>query len=113
MLFLPVDKNQIPVTMNVFVEDVQYTFTFNYNATYDFFTIDLASAIEPIQNEIIIGEKLILQKPLFTTRDIPFKNTLFIPMDISRLQPRITWDNFGNDVLIYVLSRGSAGEPFE
>lgn len=97
MLYLPVRKNLIPISMLVAIEGDQYEIKFNYNTMFDFFTVDLLRD----QMAIITGEKVLINKPLFTSRDTPFKNTIFIPLDLSGEIDRITYENFNESVFIY------------
>lgn len=100
MKYLPVNKEQIPVKMSVPVEGKQYEFLFEYNSTYDFFTVSLFER----ENEIITGEKIVLGMPLFSTIGNPFDKTYFIPMDLSEEETRITYDSFGERVFIWVFT---------
>jgi len=97
--FLPVDKTQIPVKMLVVVEGEQYEFTFNYNSLYDFFTVSLSKN----GKQIIEGEKININKPLFTTTTNPFKETFFIPMDLSNKETSVSYENFGDMVFLWVV----------
>ena len=113
MQILQIDKEQIPVSMQTFIDGVQYTLTYRYNRTFDYFTVDLGIDSYPDYIPIISGEKLILMKPLFTTLRAPFINTLFIPMDLSGKQDRLNYDNIGIYCFIYVFTRESEGADFE
>lgn len=101
MRYLPVPKENIPVRMLVIVDGVQYEFSFFYNKTGDFFTVTLAREGQ----DIITGEKVVLDKPLFTIIDPPFDETYFIPLDVSDLLDRISYDNWGTGVRIYTFQR--------
>lgn len=105
--YLDIDKTQIPLSMLIVVEEEQYEFVFNYNSLFDFFTVTLIKD----EVEIITGEKVLLDKVLFTMLPYPFKNTYFIPMDLSDKADRITFDNFGTSVFIYMFKLDEGGEP--
>lgn len=106
MRYLPVDKSQIPVTMSLIVEGTQYDITFNYNALYDFFTVTL----ELNGNQLVEGEKLCLDRPLFTTAKNPFEKIMLVPMDISGQAKKITFENFGTSVFIWWFEFDDNGE---
>jgi hypothetical protein len=106
MQYLPVDKSQIPVRMSVLVDGEQFELGFAYNASRDFFTASLAKRGE----EIITGEKVCIDMPLFSTRELPFPRSRFIPMDLSGAAEAVTFENFGETVLIYAFSIGPGGE---
>lgn len=95
--------------MSVFIEGIQYLLTFEYNNTYDFFKV----SVEHDEQPLLVGEKIVIDKPLFTTRQMPWVNTLFLPMDLSNEQPRITFDNMSTDVFIYVFERANEDSDYE
>ena len=88
----------IPYSFRLELDRV-YDFTVRYNVTYDFFTIDLA-----IEDEIIIlGEKITYGRPLFqhiVHRDIPIP--VIIPFQIKDKVERITYENLGDEVFLFV-----------
>lgn len=99
MRYLSIDKEQIPIELTTIIEEVQYRFIFKYNASFDFFTIDLERVDD---DEILLqGEKLVLDKPLFSTIGNPFERTYYIPMDLSNTVDRISYANFGERVFLY------------
>lgn len=100
MRYLSVDKTQVPVQMLVIIEGIQYEMLFNYNVLFDFFTVSLSR--DGIS--IVDGEKVVLNKPLFTTINVPFSYTHFIPMDLSEIEDAITFDNFGESIFLWVFS---------
>lgn len=95
--YIPIDKNLIPYKFDVKVSTITYTMEFNYNAEHDFFTVAIATI-----NEILTsGEKLVLGKALLSERPyIAFP--LIKPLDSTGTAKKITWDNFGTTVLLYV-----------
>ena len=97
MYILNINKELIPLRISINIDETPYDFMFNYNDMYDYFTVDLLRFDEPI----IEGEKVLIGKPLFTTIEPPF-STLYIPMDLSGKADRITFDNFGEDIFIFV-----------
>lgn len=94
---LVINKEMIPISMLMVIEGNQYQVEFQYNNSYDFFTVSLS------QNDIqiITGEKVVLGKPLFTSIGYPFEETYFIPLDLSGENHSITYDNFNETVLLY------------
>lgn len=98
MKFLPVNKEQIPVNMSIVVEGKQYELIFNYNSSYDFFTVTLTKD----GVALVVGEKMVLDRPLFETIISPFKETYFIPMDLSSQEQEISYENFGDKIFIWV-----------
>lgn len=96
--FIRVDKALIPYTFDVRLIGITYTMEIKYNSRHDFFTI----AIKKQDGTVLTsGEKLILNKPILSERlyiDFP----LITPSDATLEANRITWDNFGRTVFLYV-----------
>ena len=100
MEYIEIDKDMIPYRFDMTLEGETYTFEINYNALKDFFTIDLYKNDEVI----VLGEKLVYGKPLFTTarhKDIP--KTIIIPYDMSENTDRITFENMNKDVFLFLI----------
>ncbi len=100
MEYIEIDKNMIPYRFDMTIKGETYTFQVNYNATHDFFTIDLYKNDEVI----VLGEKLVYGKPLFMSaqhKDIP--KTIIIPYDVSENTDRITFENMNEDVLLFMI----------
>lgn len=106
MQYLSIEKTLLPVSMFVMVEGIQYEFIFNYNYTYDFFTVTLRLD----EQDIVTGEKMLIEKPLFTSYKYPFESTCFIPYDLSEQAERITYDNFMDTVYLYRFELDDEGE---
>lgn len=100
MEYIEIDKDSIPYQFNIRLAGITYTFRVLYNSLMDFFTVDLIKDGTPI----VLGEKLILNKPLFTTsqyRDIP--NISIIPFDLTGEAERITFENLNKSVFLYLV----------
>lgn len=105
MEYIDIDKNMIPYRFDITLEDKTYTFEVNYNALHDFFTIDLLKNGEVI----VLGEKLVYGKPLFTTskyKDIP--SVCIVPYDMSEQTDRITFENLNEQVFLYIVGDNDA-----
>lgn len=111
MDLIPVDKGNIPEYFTITLGTETFILSFAYNETSDFFTVSLLKPSELGENEeMIMGEKLVLNKPLwsdFTNLDLPAPQ--LIPLDLSGQENRITWDNFGVTVFLYI----NNGDPNE
>ena len=100
MNYIEIDKNMIPYRFDMTIKGETYTFQVNYNATHDFFTIDLYKNDEVI----VLGEKVVYGKPLFFTsqhKDVP--KVTIIPYDVSENTDRITFENMNEDVLLFMI----------
>lgn len=109
MKVLYVDKQQMPLSMLIIIEGEQYRLRWRYNYYYDFFTIDVYKDEEML----IAGEKIVLNKPLFTSTKYLFEKTYFTPLDLSGQIQRITYDNFNTEVLLYVTNLDDDGNIIE
>ncbi|MFT9493424.1 phage baseplate plug family protein [Anaerosolibacter sp.] len=102
MDYIEIDKTAIPYKFDMQIGGSTYTFEIQYNAEHDFFTIDLYLGTEVL----VYGEKLVYGKPLFETiRNEKFPDVIIIPLDSTKQEIRITYDNLGESVLLYVIER--------
>lgn len=108
MEIIPIDKNNIPEYFSITLGTETFVLSFAYNSVGDFFTVSLLKPNElGVDEEIIMGEKLIINKPLwsdFTNADLP--GPQLIPADLSGKEKRITWENFNVTVFLYVNNGG-------
>ena len=103
MEYIGIDKNSIPYKFDIRLGGVTYTLRVLYNSLRDFFTVDLYKDNTPI----VLGEKLVLNKPLFISskyRDTPAVD--IIPFDLTGEAERITFSNFNESVYLYILGDG-------
>ena len=100
MRVFDIDKFSIPYQFDTLIDDKTYTMQVNYNDRHDFFTIDL------YHNEelIVASEKLIYEKPLFIGLDyLDIPKSVLVPLSIDTEEERVTWDNLGKTVYLYLL----------
>lgn len=105
MLYIPIDKDNIPYSFNMDVAGENFDFTINYNERFDFFTMDLSKDDEPV----IYGEKITYGRALFSTFPDDTKTPQYpiIPFDDAGKENRVGWDNFMDSVFLYI------GDPDE
>lgn len=101
---IDVDKEELPVSFDVVLGVETFILGFDYNDTGDFFTVDLYKSDEE-GNEvpIVLGEKMSLGAPLW--KDLVMKELpapTLIPLDLGGQERRISFDNFGETVFLYV-----------
>lgn len=108
MDIIEIDKANIPETFDIDLADETFTFTFKYNQTGDYFTVDLQKLDE--EGAIITlvqGEKLILNKYLFSDfTNLEFPAPSLIPLDESGTEKRITWENMSEKVFLFIDDEG-------
>lgn len=100
MEYIEIDVDLVPYRFEIALENETYTFEIEYNSVGDFFTMNL------LKNDVVIvqGDKVVYGKPLFssvTYRDVP--NIKIIPLDKSGQCERVTFENFGKDVKLYLV----------
>ncbi len=93
-----INKNLIPYTFQILLENKWYTFDINYNSSADLFTVALAC-----EGEVLTaGEPIIYGKPLFN--DILHKKNvpavMIIPVDEAGNTNKVTWNNFNDSVFL-------------
>lgn len=103
MQYLPIEKTSLPEQFEINYGGDSYVIRFDYNTTYDHFTVSLYKVGNDGNEPVVIGEKLVLEKPLWSDfiPDIT-PGPRIIPLDLSGLHSRITWENFGLSVFLYV-----------
>jgi len=100
MRYMPVFKDSIPYSADFRIKDTSYTFTFNYNAEGDFFTVDLKKGDEVL----VVGEKITYGKALFSSfLDERFPVWPIIPFDMADNVTRAGWRELENDVFLFVI----------
>jgi hypothetical protein len=104
MNYIEINKKELPETFDVDLANETFTLAFSYNEIGDFFTVDLyKSNEEGIDVPIILGEKLVLNRPLWEDIiNLELPAPTLIPMDLSNNENRITWDNLGEKVFLYL-----------
>lgn len=100
---IEIDKNLTPYRARTTIAGYLYEFEFFYNLEYDYFTVTLwQRGVKLIENE-----KLILGSELFNDiRYIATPQARIIPLDVSGEVDRITFNNLGEKVFIYVIEEG-------
>lgn len=97
--YIDIDKNEIPYTFEMELAGEIFEFEVNYNHAYDFFTLDLFKN----GGALVVGEKLILNRPLFINRtSIELPKVQIIPKDRANSATRITYENLNETVFLYV-----------
>lgn len=112
MEYIEINKEELPETFEIDLANETFTLSFSYNETGDFFTVDLYKPnSEGVLTPLVLGEKLTLNRPLWesiTSLDLPAPT--LIPMDLSNTEKRITWENFGETVFLYIDDEGETNE---
>ena len=103
--FIDINKSELPERFEIDLADETFLLQFNYNETGDFFTVDLYGiGDEEDAFPIVYGEKLVLGRPLWeniTSDDIPAPTLM--PLDIGMEADRITFENLGVSVFLYIV----------
>lgn len=101
--YIPVHLEKIPYSFLIKLDDLTFKFTFKYNETGDFYTVDL----ETLDGEALAyGDALRYGRPLFgPVEDERFPLPVIIPVCPSGEESRITSENFGKTVKLYLYPR--------
>ena len=103
MQYMPVYKKIIPYKADFRLEGTTFTFSFFYNSSGDYFTVDL----EQNGEVLAVGEKVVYGSPLFITYlDDRFPLRAIVPFDLSEECERVGWRELEEDVFLYVLEAG-------
>jgi hypothetical protein len=108
--YIDFDKEEVPVIFDIDLAEDTYTMGINYNQTNDFFSMDLW---DTDGNVIVLGEKMMLNRPLFEdVVDERLPAPTLTAMDEAGNEKRVTYDNFGVTVFLFVDDIGDpSGEP--
>lgn len=110
---IPIDKEEVPERFDIDLGEETFTMQANYNETGDFFTIDLFKRGDDGEDvDFIMGEKLVLGRALWADsprKDLP--GPTLIPLDIGMAAKRITYDNFGESVFLYIMDGSGEDDP--
>ena len=108
MYTINIQKELLPYSFEIELNDNIYTLVVKYNERFDFFTIDLY-----LDDEIIIyGEKVDISKPLFLSQSYKEIPTI-IPFDESLTADRITFENLSESVELYFIPDDEKGDYYE
>lgn len=112
MEYIDINKDEIPESFDIDLADETFTLAFNYNEVGDFFTVDLYKPSEDGDDiPLVIGEKLVLNQPLWddiVNPDLPAPT--LVPKDLSSTADRITYENLGETVFLYIDDDGDDDE---
>ena len=98
-MYIEIDKEAIPYRFEIELGGELFEMEIKYNQRFDFFTVDLYRDDELL----LAGQKIVYGQPLFPDYDNRFPKVPIIPMDESGTPiDRITYDNFGESVLLLV-----------
>lgn len=98
-MHIEIEKDLIPYRFDMALADELFTFEVNYNDRFDFFTIDIEKDGEPL----VHGQKVSLNRPLFSSlNDERLPKVYIIPLDESGEQIRVTYENLGDTVFLFV-----------
>lgn len=101
---IEIEKSEIPCSYDIVLGAEEFNLTFKYNEACDLFTCTLAK-----NDEILVyDEPFIYGVPLFA--DIydsqKFPCLDIVPFDESHTEQTVTWDNFGEKVLLTIDNGG-------
>lgn len=103
MQHIPLTKENFPEQFELNYGSDNYLLRFDYNLTYDYFTVSSYKIAGEGLEELVIGEKIVLEKPLWSDMipEIGIGPNI-VPLDLSGLATRVDWDNFGKSTFLYV-----------
>lgn len=101
-----IDKNMIPYQFDIILAGQPFSLAVDYNKSADLFTVSLYDSEGTL---LIAGEPLIYGQPLFSDvyRAGKFPTVDLVPLDESRKEHSVNWDNFGKTVFLTIDDEGS------
>lgn len=111
LYYIDIDKDLIPYRFDITLGGFVYFMEFRYNRSQGIFTVNLLDEEEEV---LVYGEPLVYGQPLFADyADIRFPVSQLVPLDVSGVENRVTWDNLGKTVFLYDLAETDAPEDGE
>lgn len=101
MEYIEIEKDLIPYEFDISIGGKTFTFVINYNAEFDYFTVDLYRNGELV----VAGEKIVYGRPLFSSSqhlDVP--TIPIFPYDLAENETRVTWDNLNETVFLWLVT---------
>lgn len=98
---IPIDVDEVPYYFEIDIDDTGefHTFSVNYNATHDYYTVDVSKDDE----DIVHGLKLTYGVPLFSAlSDERLPTSNIVPRDVAGLENRVSLTNLGKTVFLFV-----------
>lgn len=107
MEYIDIEKELIPYRFDISLADETFTIEVQYNADYDFFTVDL----EKDGEILVVGEKLVYGVPLFAdVWDNRFPGVGIVPYDESGKSTAVTWDTLSVSVFLFMPEDDADGD---
>ena len=102
--YIPVDVDKVPYNFHIKLGDRTFVFTIKYNEQAKLYTADLKIAAT---GEILCyGDPVLYGRALFNTvEDERFPQPVIIPYCIHGNEDRVTKENFGKTVQLYLHER--------
>ncbi len=102
--YIPIDTSKVPYTFSVKLGDRTYTLTIKYNASGEFFTMDLA--VMATGEILCFGEPIRYGRPMFSgIEDERYPQPVIIPYCLTGEADDVTLENLGKEVLLYLHER--------
>lgn len=98
-MHIEIEKDLIPYRFDIDLSDELFSFEVHHNERFDYFTVNL----EKDGETLVLGEKLMLNKVMFSALTDPrLPKVYLIPIDESGEADRITFDNMGVKVFLFM-----------
>lgn len=98
-MIIPITKEDIPYEFEIELGGEVFVIELHHNSEHDFFTLDLTKNGEVL----VFGEKLVYGQRLFEIyQDERFPKVALVPKDKAGNDDRITYENLGETVFLYV-----------
>ncbi len=102
--YIPVDTEKVPYSFHIKLGDRTYVFTIKYNAQAQLHTVDLK--IASTGEVLCYGDPVLYGRALFNTvEDERFPQPVIIPYCIHGSVDRVTVENLGRTVQLYLHER--------
>lgn len=102
--YIPIDVDKIPYSFHIKLGDRTFIFTIKYNEQAEIFTVNLA--IAATKEVLCYGDPILYGRQLFNTvEDERYPQPVIIPYCLNGNAERVTKDNLGKTVQLYLHER--------
>lgn len=111
MIYLDIDKTQIPCTLQVVLPTKErtlnpmrlYDIEIRHNLQHDFFVVDISRNDE----KLVLGQKLVLNRPAFASyNDVRLPSVDIVPRNRPGQKGDVAYANWGDTVLLALEGEG-------
>ena len=110
--YIPIDVSRVPYSFAIKLGGTTYRLTIRYNERDDAFALDCSLQGVTV-TQLCCGDPIRYGRPMWeTVNDERFPSPVIVPLCLTGDPPeRVTWDNLGTTVQLFLYERDEVAEP--